>query len=152
MNQKAYLRMRSLERGLSRFKGRQLEGMVQLRIAREGWMERIINDRFDRESTRAYGGRKWTDRKKDYPWPILQKLGWLQRAAEQAVFGTYRMRGITRWDIGRIACNYAKFHQGGTDTIPARPFFYNPDKRELKPADRRAINLIAAEIRKALRK
>jgi len=152
MNQRTHLKLKALERGLSKFKGRQLEGIVQLKIATEGWMEKIIQGRFKTTSTRAYGGARWKERKGKQTWPILYDTGNLMEAAEEAVFGTYRVRGKIYWLISKINCDYAKYVQEGSEFNYARPFFFNPDKKELKPTDKRAVNLIAIEIRKALRR
>ena len=153
MNQKTFLKLKALDRSLSKFKGRQLENIIQKRITVEQWMEKIIRDRFSKESERAYGGRKWKEKEEEEDSsPVLHKTGKLEEAAEEAVFNTYRIRGKIIWSIGRVNCPYAKFIQEGTETTYARPFFLNPDKKELKPADRRAVNLIAQEIRKALRR
>lgn len=152
LGQRAYLRLRALERGLSQITKSRMEGIVQLQITREGWMERIIKLRFKNERQRTYPSLQWADRKKNYPWPILNKRGWLQRGAEMGVFGTYRLRGAINWNVGKVGVHYAKYHQSGTDKMAARPFFNSPDKKELGPANRRAIQIIAREMRKAFRK
>jgi len=108
-------------------------------------MEKIIQNRFENERVRAYPSPRWKPIQKD-DHPILRDTGLLYSRALFAVMGTYRIRGKIIWNINKLGLNYAQFVQ------PKRPFFWNPDARELKPANKFAMNVLAGELRKATKK
>jgi phage virion morphogenesis protein len=75
-------------------------------------MHRSVMRNFDE------GGRrpKWKKRKRDYPWPILQKTKRLRRSISK------RFEGGA--PVLRTRVPYAEFHQFGAPraNLPARPF------------------------------
>jgi len=100
-------------------------------------MEQIIEDRFENSESRGWA---WRPLKKPDHQPLVQ-TGALKEAARSAVAGTYRLdHSRIRWSVVDVRVHYAPFHQDGTATIPARPFFDPPSEEELEEADR-----IAAE-------
>jgi phage gpG-like protein len=62
------------------------------------------------------GGRrpKWKKRKRNYPWPILQKTKRLRRSISKRI--------ETGMPVLRTRVSYAGFHQFGTRKMPQRKF------------------------------
>ena len=58
-------------------------------------------------------GKKWGARKRSYPWPILQKTGKLSKSFKSSYDSHSAMVENT--------ASYAKWHQGGTRKMAARP-------------------------------
>ncbi len=53
-----------------------------------------------------------------------------------------------RWNLGDVGVEYARYHQRGTGSMPARPFFLDPSQEELAPVLRRAKELVVQELKK----
>jgi len=74
------------------------------------------------------GGRpKWIDRKKSYPWPILEKTGRLRRSMEAMTEGggavlRMSMSSGDAWMEKGTSVYYGQHHQFGTSKMVARPF------------------------------
>lgn len=123
-------------------------------ISREGWMEKIIEARFRSQAEHGPGSHKWarlaksTIKRKGFN-RILVDTKEMFFGALQAVSGTYRFGQIPRWSVDKIGVDYAEYHQTGTDRMPARPFFNPPNEKEMRPVERRALQIIRQEIRKA---
>jgi hypothetical protein len=143
--------------GLSNVEGSSILKEVEKQINAEGFMERIIDRRFTRQSERSTGGGRWQrlrpstirDRmRRGFPGarPILVRTGALYGGARAAVAGSFKMRGV-RWNVGNIDVPYAKYHQSGGGKLPKRAFFNNPNADELKPALNRVRELVRMKIR-----
>ena len=139
-----YNRMVRMQQGLNRVATRRLEKYAEQRTNLAQYMEKIIQNRFENERVRAYPSTRWKETFRDNP--ILRDTGLLYSRALFAVMGTYRIRGKIRWNINKLGLNYAQFVQ------QKRPFFWSPDARELKPANKFAMNVLARELRKTTRK
>ena len=117
---------------------------IENELNARGVMERIIADRFRTESSRAYGGRRWTHLKPGTvkariragygAGPMLQNEGTLLANAQTAVADTFKFNyDEIEWpDIEEIGLDYAAAQNYGTEYIPARPFFLKPSQREMK--------------------
>lgn len=126
----------------------------------EKYMEDIILKRFEREKTRAVGGEKWknlapsTLKHKHSPF-ILFENGSLKLAAYASVMGTFKFSGRIIWKAPKSPV-YAEIHQTGgvikqkgrIIKIPARPYILSPNAAELRPAYRRARQILGAEFRR----
>jgi phage gpG-like protein len=60
-------------------------------------------------------GTPWAHRKRDYPWPILDKTGALRSSFRKRL----NAEGFAIYTLKK----YAPFHQHGTSKMVARPFF-----------------------------
>jgi len=113
-------------------------------------MEKIVQARFDNESSRSYGGRAWAPRVDPGDGhPILNDTGRLLTAARRAVRGSYRIKG-TRFHLMMVGTPYAMFIQQGTGKMPRRQFFLDPDRRELRAADYRASRAMRRWLRRRM--
>lgn len=110
-------------------------------------MEEIVKKRFDEKAT---DGVSWAERKKAYPWPMLQRTGTLLRAAINAVRFSYRISG-TRWNISSLGVPYARYVNDGTPRMDARPFLQDPSEEELRKADRFAARVARRVLRRMMR-
>lgn len=144
LNRRTYYKLLSLERGLARTSTRRLEREAERETNAKRYMEKIVEDRFSHSRVRAYPSRKWKVLK-TRGMPNVD-TGKLRAAAISAVRGTYRIRGIVRWNISRIGLPYADF------VNKRNPFFWNPDKREMIPANKYAMNRMAKKLRQALKR
>ena len=157
MKRALHFKLRRMSAGLSRVQGKRIEKQAERAVNRKKLMEAIIARRFLNERTRSYGGRKWKSlsqaykiwRARRYPQAkgILWRTGTLAAAASKAVANTYRMKGRISWQnrMGRLP-KYSQY------VNRIRPFFLNPDKRELEPANKYAYNYVAKQLRKAIRR
>jgi len=119
-------------------------------VNKRKFMEQIVQARFDAERARSDGGGSWKDRKNPGDGhPLLQLTGRLLTAAKRAVANTYNIVRV-RWDIARVNCGYAIYHQRGTDRMPARPFLLDPSRGELGPADSYCVKVVKGLLRRAL--
>lgn len=144
------------------FKGR-VQAKVERQINQEGWPEKIIQRRFEVESTHYAGGTQWAPlspatirsrlRRGFGTGPKLFNTGALKASAVRGAHGAYRMgRPGTRFSIGRVSVRYAKYIQRGTGSMPARKFYDNPNEAEMRPINRRAAQLLARYARQEMRR
>lgn len=123
-------------------------------INEEGWMEKIVEARFNRESTASVGGRKWrplapaTIARRGSAHPILQVTGDLMDSAIEGASGTFRARGRIEFPLDDIDLPYAAVHQYGGEHVPARPFYNAPSSRELAPVIKRLVAILRGYARK----
>lgn len=87
----------------------------------------------------AHGGARWAPlspgyaawKQRAYPGkPILQLTGLLHESLIKRPFGVEEV-----WSKGMVvgtAVEYAKYHQNGTDQMPARPIIGKPTQQEMK--------------------
>lgn len=127
---------------------------VNKQVNAEGYMERIIKNRFKAEARYGPGSTKWRQLTPEYAARkaaagygnrILFRTGALYFATLQAVAGTFRYGQVPDWDIGAVATEYAEYVQ------QVRPFILPPSKKELEPSMNRARALIRLELRKLAR-
>ena len=142
------------------FKSR-LINKVQAKINAEGWPQRIVQQRFEVESSRSINGEPWAALSaatiryrltKGYgAGPILFNTGRLKAAAISAASGTFRIgRPGTRFSIGRVGVGYAKYHETGTGRMPRRSFFSNPSEEESELMNARAAKLLGQEVKREM--
>jgi len=134
---------------------------VEERINAEGHMQRMMKARFQAEAEHGPGSRKWKAlsprtlisrmRAGFGRGPILQNTRALAGAAQAAVAGTFKLKGV-KWSISRVAVPYGKYHQSGGGRLPARPFINNPTPTELQPVMKRVKDIIRIELRREIRK
>jgi len=124
---------------------------IERQINREGWMERILEARFDAERTHVPGGSRWARlspryaRTKRGP-SILWETGRMRSQALRAVRGSFRVDGVVWEDLlSAISVEYARYHMEGTPRMPARRFLENPSSRELRATVARAKELAKIE-------
>jgi hypothetical protein len=128
--------------------------VIERKINREGWMEKILDKRFSVQAQRSYGKGKWkplrpaTVRQRGSSRPILIDTGEMYFRSIDAVRNTFRFNRPVQWDVADIGVDYAEYHMTGTDKMVARPFFYPPDAKELRPVYRRAFQIAREELRK----
>ncbi len=82
----------------------------------------------------------------------MTDTGVLREAARGTVAGTFSLTDSIVWNIGDVPVEYAEYLQDGTDRMVARPFFNDPNAKELKPVFRRVDQLFKEELRRAMRK
>jgi hypothetical protein len=134
---------------------------ISRQINDEGWMQKIIDRRFYRQAERTDGSRPWLALAKSTvkerirlgfggTRPILRRTGALYGGAREAVARSFSFRGV-KFDINKVDVDYAQYHQEGTPKMPARKFMNNPTSDELKPAMKRARELIRLRQRKKMR-
>ena len=140
--------VRALQR-LTRLMGitvpRQAVFMIEEKINREGWMQKIIQKRFATESAHGGAGRwrrlqdstaRFRKRHGFGKWhPINVQTGTLKEAAIRYVQGTFRAHGKLNWDAADIGVEYAEYVED------KRPFMQEPSSQELAPVMRRARDL-----------
>lgn len=153
-------RIEKVSRTLERISGegvsQEMIRKVESVISREGWMERIIENRFKAQAEHGPGSEKWaklapsTVKRKGFN-RILFETGNMFSDTLQAVSGTYRMGKIPKWNVSMVSTPYAAYMQDGTDRAPARPFINPPNEKEMKPVEARVRQLLRAEIRKAFK-
>ena len=152
-------RLKALSSSLGR-RGRRVSGMSrqmqaivknsEREVNRKGFMEDIVQARFDNERGYADGGLAWASRKDSGDGhPILQDTGRLLQAALRAVRNTYNILKV-RWQIARVNVPYGLYHQQGTSKMPRRPFLNDPTKSELNPADSYCVKIARKLLRRAL--
>lgn len=145
----------SLGRRGSRVSGlsRQMQSIVkrsESEVNRQGFMEKIVQARFDLQSTDAFGRGTWEARVDPGDGhPILNLTGRLKASAIRAVRGAYKI-GKVVFNLSRVSAEYGKYHQNGLGNNPKRPFFNNPTKEELLPADNYCVRTIKRLLRRAL--
>jgi phage gpG-like protein len=152
-------RLKQLSASLGR-RGRRVSGMStqmqsivkrsEAEVNRQGFMEKIVQARFDAGRGYADGGMAWAPRKDPGDGhPILRDTGRLLQAAMRAVRNTYNIIKV-RWSIARVNVPYGIYHQQGTGKMPRRPFLLDPSKGELVPADNYCVRTIKRLLRRAL--
>jgi hypothetical protein len=143
--------LNSLKRG-------ELIAKVERLVNQNGEMQKIMMARFA-QGVEHIAGKKWNALRpstlRNRPATrILIRTGNLMMAAIKAVANTYKVdnRKI-RWTplLAKLTVKYGKYHQVGTQKMPARRFLNDPILRELNQANAMAVKLIDQEIKKALR-
>jgi hypothetical protein len=125
-------------------------------VNKQQYMENIIRLRFLQERTAVDTGASW--KSNDGSNPILRATGQLMQAAIKAVRNTYKMLTNIKWNLGKVRrmsegkkkVNIAPIHQNGEGNMPARPFFNNPTKAELAPANAFAVKYVKAFVAQGL--
>lgn len=127
---------------------------VEQRINQERWMEKIIEARFRSQSIHGPGSRKWKKISSKYrSWKAKHGLstrinvatGVLKEATIAAVAGTYLFERHIRWNWPMIPVDYAVHVQA------ERPFILEPNEKEMKRVNARALRLIDIEYRSAMK-
>lgn len=132
---------------------------VEAQVQKEGYMKKIIEDRFAHGAEYGKYGGKWKLRKKEKPWPILFLTGNLFWSTVRAVSGpgtfTFRLFGPIRFRnrLRYVNVRYGKYHQNGVPSrnLPARRFISDPNKQESMPAKKRGKTLFVKELDRRLK-
>jgi len=134
------------------------EARAEKDVEAKGLMQRIVEERFRRESTRSKGGLKWaplapsTVKRRGSAHPILRDSGQMKDMAWGAAAGTYRCdHDKMSWDVEDVGVEYAKWVEHGTPRMPPRHFFLTPNDPELEKADALAAKAIMAELNRLAR-
>lgn len=142
-----------------------IKKQVEDRINKEGFPQKLVQFRFDKEARSATGAGRWkqlspsTIKRRGSAHPILQDTGALLSGALRAAKGKFTLTKGINLDVDEIgggAGAYAGYVQAGTSKMVARPFFNDATDQELeaigakKRAREIAIEIIRDMIRKAV--
>jgi len=145
-----------VRRKLKRLRGKRVPKSVikevEDQIAREGWMERIILERFKKEARRAAGHPKWkrltpkyarAKERAGFGRKINVRTGRLRHRILEYVRGTWKFGERPEWrEIDSV--EYSKYVER------VRPILLPPSRRELAPVDRRAKQLALEKMRRGV--